>query len=106
MSVKQGRARRRRQGRMGLAGRTRVRETDLGPLNEVRVLDAVRVRARGLGQRAERELDLRREEPERAVEAGGDSREDDASVALEPLRASVHHWYDAAHVQFSLLVVL
>lgn len=91
MSVKQGRARRRRQGRMGLAGRTRVRETDLGPLNEVRVLDAVRRRSRRLGQRAEGELDLRWEEPERAMEAGRNAWEDDACVALEAFRAPIHH---------------
>ena len=71
----------------------------LSPLDEVRVLDAVRGRAWRLRQRAEGVGDLGREEPERAVEAGSDTWQDDAGVALEPLRAAVHHGLDAALLQ-------
>lgn len=44
-----------------------------------------------LRQRAQRELGLRREQPERALEARRDAGQDDARVAPEALRAPVHH---------------
>lgn len=62
----------------------------------MRVLDAVRRCARRFREGAEGVGDLGGEEPERAVEAGGDTWQDDAGVALEPLRAAVHHGLDAA----------
>ncbi len=61
---------------------------------------------RRLGERAERELGLRREEPERAVEAGRDARQDDARVALEALRAAVHERLDGGQVRLALRVKL
>ena len=62
----------------------------LAPQDEVRVLDAMRRRARRLGQRAQREGHLRREEPEQAVKAWGLAGEDDAGMALEALGPTVH----------------
>mmetsp|Transcript_25356 Transcript_25356/g.83348 ORF Transcript_25356/g.83348 Transcript_25356/m.83348 type:complete len:444 (+) Transcript_25356:722-2053(+) len=78
----------------------------LGPLDQVRVLDAVRSIARRLRERAEREGGLRREEPHRALKARRHAREDDAGVAFETLRPAVHHRLDRRHVHRPVLLVL
>ena len=59
-----------------------------------------------LGKRAQRELGLRREQPERAVEAGRDARQDHARVALEALRAAVYHRLHGRQVRLAIRVVL
>ena len=68
----------------------------LSPLYEMRVLDAVRGCAWRFRKSAEGVGDLGGKEPEGAVEAGSDTWQDDARVALEPLGAAVHHGLDAA----------
>jgi hypothetical protein len=61
---------------------------------------------RCLSQSAERELCLRREEPQRALEAWRDARQDDACVALEAFSAAVNQWLDAGRVSVALLIKL
>lgn len=80
--------------------------THRAPVDEVRPLDAVRGGARRLGERAQRERGLRGEEPERAVEAGREPGQDDARVALEALRAPVHHRLHRLLHRVTLVVVL
>mmetsp|Transcript_17723 Transcript_17723/g.45811 ORF Transcript_17723/g.45811 Transcript_17723/m.45811 type:complete len:290 (+) Transcript_17723:99-968(+) len=67
-------------------------------LDEVRVQHAVGGVARRLGNGAEGHGDLRREKVERALEARRHLGEDDASVPLEPLRATVDHRDDGGEV--------
>mmetsp|Transcript_34937 Transcript_34937/g.88023 ORF Transcript_34937/g.88023 Transcript_34937/m.88023 type:complete len:524 (+) Transcript_34937:51-1622(+) len=84
----------------------RLRGALVAPLDEVRVLDAVRRGARRLRQRAQRELRLRREEPEGALEARRHARQDHARVALEALGAAVHNRLECAEVRLPLVVEL
>jgi len=73
-----------------------VGAADLGPWDEVRVLRTQCAGERALGERADGEVDLRREEPERAVEARRDAREDDALWPLNPSVPPSHHRDQAA----------
>lgn len=78
----------------------------LSPQDEVGVLDAVGGAAGGLGERAEREARLRGEEPQSALEAGGDAGEDDAGVAGEALGAAVDEGLDGGQVGVAVVVKL
>lgn len=59
-----------------------------------------------LRQCAQRKLGLRREQPQRALEAGREAGQDDARVALEALGAAVHHGLDGGHVGGAILLEL
>ena len=60
---------------------------------------------RRLGERAERELGLWREQPQRALKAGRDARQDDARMPLEALCAGVHHRLYGRQIWRPLVVV-
>ena len=60
----------------------------------------------GVSDGAEGKVDLRREQIQRALDAGAHARIDDSGVALEAFGAAIHDGLDAGLVEDAVLVVV